>query len=179
MQVVLRPTNFDDRDIIKNLFVFYRYDLMPFLNGHAGGTVNRLGIIGSDDQVSHEQSVIDINIWWTKPDILMPMLICADNAPAGFVMVATPPYARPPANYLIEEFFIVNRYRRSGVGLSAATELFRRYAGVWELGWLPENVGAEHFWKTVISRLGLHAENWQIAGEADSPALAGLRFDTK
>lgn len=164
-----------DRPVIKNLFVFYRYDLMPFIPDGIGSRVNSSGVLGVEE-TSHESSVDDLDIWWTKPDILMPMLIRADGFPAGLAMVARPPHAHRSVNFRLQDFFILNRWRRKGAGFKAMVEVFRRYPGEWELGWLPQNVAAKKFWRTVTSRLGLETQEWTIAGDPGAPGVPGLRI---
>jgi aminoglycoside 6'-N-acetyltransferase I len=176
VQIVLCHPTTDDRTVIKNLFVFYRYDLMPFIDAGEGAAPNRFGAIASDNCPSHDQGVADQEIWWTRPQVLLPMLIRVDGAPAGFVMVAKPPHAHPSVDYRIEDFFILNRWRRTGVGHSAAAQLFDRYRGNWELGWLPRNTAAAAFWRSIVSRLHLRAEEWSVGQEPGTTELPGLRL---
>src|SRR4051812_15231552 len=153
MEVKLCEPDPAHRTVIQNLFVFYRYDLIPFLSGDGG--VNRFGTMSDDDGCrSHERSVDDVAVWWTKPRVLLPMLIEADGEPAGFVMVARPPHADPSVDHRVEDFFVLNRWRRRGVGRAAATRAFRRFPGRWELGWLPANLCAAAFWRSVVEEIG-------------------------
>lgn len=172
---VCQPTD-ADRAIVKHLFVFYRYDLMPSIVEGAGSRVNRWGVIGSDLETTHEASVADVDIWWTKPGVLMPMLIRADGMPAGFAMIARPPYAHASVDYRIEDFFILNRWRRAGVGSAAAIEVFHRLPGSWEVGWLPKNAAAAQFWRSVASRLGVQPDEWSVAQGPGAPGIPGLRM---
>jgi predicted acetyltransferase len=49
------------------------------------------------------------------------------------------------------EFFVMRRYRRKGVGLAAASAIFDRFKGPWEVRQRDENVEATAFWRRVIA----------------------------
>ena len=50
----------------------------------------------------------------------------------------------------VAEFFVMKKYRRRGLGAAAATELFDRFAGQWEVREVRRNVAAMAFWRRVI-----------------------------
>jgi predicted acetyltransferase len=52
----------------------------------------------------------------------------------------------------VEEFFVLRKYRRHGVGERAARWLFDRFRGRWEVREKAENRGAIAFWRRVIRR---------------------------
>jgi predicted acetyltransferase len=98
--------------------------------------------------------------YWTGDDFLDPWpddlhiyLIRVAGHWAGFAWVAFGGYSDPDAHhFLMDEFFVLRRYRRRGVGEWAAVWLFNQYPGTWEVGEIPENVEAQQFWRTVIDR---------------------------
>lgn len=99
--------------------------------------------------------------YWTGDDFLDPWpdelhiyLIRVAQRWAGFAWIAWGSYAEPhgPAHFLMDEFFILRKYRRRGVGEWAAVWLFNQYSGVWEVGEIPENVEALQFWRTILGR---------------------------
>jgi len=55
------------------------------------------------------------------------------------------------ANFLMDEFFVLRQYRRRGVANGRRVAL-QSISGTWEVGEIPENVDAQHFWRTVIDR---------------------------
>ena len=125
------------RALLRQLYELYSYDFSPLTH------VN----IGDDG-------------YWTGDDFLDPWpddlhlyLICVHGQWAGFAWVAFGGYIDPnSANFLMDEFFVLRQYRRRGVGEQAAVRLFNQYPGTWEVGEIPENVEAQHFWRTVIDR---------------------------
>jgi predicted acetyltransferase len=74
----------------------------------------------------------------------------------------------------MNDFFIVNQFRRTGVGASAVREIFRRHHGQWEVGWATKNKPAELFWRSVTQPW--HPENWPVPQAPGAPPLPGLRF---
>lgn len=69
----------------------------------------------------------------------------------------------------VAEFFVLQRYRRSGVGEQAACWLFDRFPGRWEVRQKKENTRAIAFWRRVIGRY--------TAGRFDEELVADERWD--
>jgi predicted acetyltransferase len=66
----------------------------------------------------------------------------------------------------MEEFFVMRKYRHSGVGERVATQLFERHGGTWEVGEVSTNTGAQAFWRNVIGRYtGGGYEEFQLDDE--------------
>ncbi len=168
-----------DKPVIKNLFTFYRYDLMPFLDAGAGAFVNQFGVLNGEHSRTHEEGVQGEDWWWGKPGILFAHLILADDRPAGFAMIARPPHATKGVDYRMNEFFILNKVRRQGVGTRAVIHILDRYRGKWEVGQLPNNPASVAFWPNVLDRyLGPgRYENALIGMGVDQPSLPGQVFD--
>jgi len=53
--------------------------------------------------------------------------------------------------YSIAEFFVIRKLRRSGVGKSAAFQLFDRFAGEWHIAQEEQNSAAQEFWCTILA----------------------------
>ena len=74
----------------------------------------------------------------------------------GFALVTRP---RVPAageravNFQMSEFFIRKPHRRVGIGREAATLIFDRFAGEWEIVEYQRNPGAVAFWRRVLTDL--------------------------
>jgi predicted acetyltransferase len=115
--------------------------------------------------------------YWTADDFLNPWpndihiyLIKVDGQWAGFAWIAFGSYIDPhvTTHLLMDEFFVLRRYRRRGVGEWAAIWLFNQYPGTWEVGEIPENIEAQQFWRTIIGRytdgqfkeVNVHNERW-------------------
>lgn len=68
----------------------------------------------------------------------------------------------------VAEFFVLQRYRRAGVGEQAARWLFDRFPGRWEVRQKAENLRAIAFWRRVIDRY--------TGGRFDEEVLADERW---
>jgi predicted acetyltransferase len=153
MKVELNNPSKSDRNAIKNLFVYYRYDLMPYIDTGQGSLPNASGVIGNPRSRTHEDSLRWLDVWWKRPGILYPMLLRVDDTPAGFVMVARAPHAHPGADFEIVEFFVLNKFRGSGVGSEAVRLVLERFQGTGALRYLPKNAPAAKFWQRSLEKL--------------------------
>jgi predicted acetyltransferase len=81
--------------------------------------------------------------YWLEAD-RHPFLIRADGRIAGMVL------ARTGNPHSIAEFLVLPRYRRHGVGLAAARQVFARFPGEWEVHQIPGNAAAVEFWRKAI-----------------------------
>ena len=90
--------------------------------------------------------------WFADP-AANPFVILAEGHRAGFALVSRPPaFPRTSVNYRMSEFFIVSAARRRGVGAFAASLLFSRFSGDWEVLEDEHNRPALQFWRRVIAR---------------------------
>ena len=48
------------------------------------------------------------------------------------------------------EFFVMRKYRRHGIGVIAARDLFARFSGEWQVRQMRANAGATAFWRRAI-----------------------------
>ena len=147
------------RSLLRQLYELYCHDFSPMTREDIGDD----GYWTGDDF---------LDPW---PDDLRIYLIRVDQCWAGFAWVAFGGYIDPHAdNFLMDEFFVLRKYRRRGVGEWAAVWLFNQYSGTWEVGEIPENVEAQHFWRTIIGRY----TDWPVSGsECEQRALARAGAD--
>ncbi len=97
---------------------------------------------------------------------------------AGFALVAPAAVTRREGHWM-EQFFVLRRYRRSGVGSALATHVLRSHPGPWEVGQLHANRAAQAFWRRLIDtvthgqwvELALHEGWWQgVVQQFEVPA---------
>jgi predicted acetyltransferase len=74
-------------------------------------------------------------------------IVRADGELAGFALVH-----RADPVWHMSEFFVMRKYRRSGVGTRFAVTLFDRHPGTWEVRQIHANTPAQVFWRKVIGR---------------------------
>jgi predicted acetyltransferase len=91
---------------------------------------------------------------WFASDHAHPLVILKGPDPVGFALVTRPRVAKAGeklSDFYMAEFFIRKQYRRSGVGRSAASLIFDRFAGDWEILQYQANPGAVMFWRRVVA----------------------------
>lgn len=69
--------------------------------------------------------------------------------PAGFALVS-PAWVTGQPGYWMEQFFVLRRHRRSGLGRAFAGHVFTSHPGAWEVGEMTANIAAQSFWRGVI-----------------------------
>ena len=74
----------------------------------------------------------------------------------------------------MEQFFVMRKYRRSGVGEFAARWLFDQYRGRWQVRERHNNLAAHAFWRTIIGRY-TGGEFTELAS-GDSPTGGPVQF---
>jgi predicted acetyltransferase len=80
---------------------------------------------------------------WTEPDH-HAFLFRVDGKLAGFALV------RAGAPHDMAEFFVMRKYRRRGIGVSAARAVLARFPGEWQTRQQFANAGAIAFWRRAI-----------------------------
>ncbi len=71
---------------------------------------------------------------------------------AGFALVRQGAVTSDDSDVMdLAEFFVLRRWRRRGVGQTAACALFKCFPGCWEVRVMGTNVSALLFWENVIS----------------------------
>jgi predicted acetyltransferase len=130
---------------VSNLFQLYAYDMSEFM----GFDVDATGKFASSQSLW--------NYWggaagtgelrWPAEWRGYPFLVRADDRLAGFALVRK----LSEAALDMGEFFVLRKFRRTGLGAHVAREMFDRFPGTWEVRELPPNLGAQAFWRNVIS----------------------------
>jgi predicted acetyltransferase len=81
-------------------------------------------------------------------------LILQGAEPVGFALVTRPritPAGELAVNFHMSEFFVRKQHRRNGIGRDAATLIFDRFAGEWEIVEYKRNPGSVAFWRRVVA----------------------------
>lgn len=142
MNIDLSLIPYEDKTILYHLMQLYRYDSSEF-DGHI---LNKHGLY-LYKYLDHQ---------WTD-DYRRPFIVRVDEEIAGFALVSLD----VPREYMklsteevtntINDFFIMRKYRRQGVGKKVAVSLFEQFSGTWEVRQTFANKNAYEFWKCVIS----------------------------
>ena len=167
-----------DTPALRHLYEFYAYDFSEFTRDDVGASGEF-----TDDRF--------LTGYWPEPN-WTALLVRVDGKLAGFVWVLRTTLFRPEdiekmketsgetrfleetwflksPHHLIEEFFIMRKYRLKGVGEYVAHHVFDLFPGVWEVSEIEENTPAQAFWRKVIGRytgnqfaeVALNTDQWR------------------
>ena len=137
MKVKLESVNEKNKCALRNLVKMYCYEWSQY---------NGIDIDENGDFAFER----DIDKFFTAEGNYA-YLIRADEKIAGFVLVDTDIDCYKDSEHAISEFFVLYKYRRSGVGTQAAKETFERHKGRWEIKMHPKNGASIEFWKRVVA----------------------------
>jgi predicted acetyltransferase len=129
MTVELLRASVRDKAVLRRLLQLYHYDLSEW----TGEDVDEHG------EFPHRY----LDHYWTDPDS-HPFLIRLANECAGFALVRT-----DGVNDMAE-FFVMRKYRRTGIGREAARRVFAMFPGPWQVRQLHGNDAAIAFWRAVV-----------------------------
>jgi predicted acetyltransferase len=128
----------EERTVVQNLMQLYAYDWSEL----------RPLEVGDDGRFAD----YPLDGYWEE-DWRHPFLLRVDGKLAGFALVAT--HSRLTGAEGVKdmaEFFVMRRYRGRGIGLGAATAVFERFPGPWEIRQRDENGAATAFWRKAVGR---------------------------
>jgi predicted acetyltransferase len=140
--------------IVRNFFTPFFLDLSQYdpnmvINGHGLPVYVPDGEAEPDPSPSIHGECAAYN-WWVR-DACNLYVIRADGRPAGFITVAAGLRHLPAGvQFEVIDFYVAPKYRRQGVGRSAARQVFDRYRGRWQVLELDCNEPAKRFWREVI-----------------------------
>jgi len=104
--------------------------------------------LGADGRFGYPK----LSLYWSAPERHFALLIRYAGRTVGFTLVTRgSPVTDDPNALDVAEFFVLRRYRRSGVGRRAALALWQRFPGTWTVRVLERNRGAQLFWSRVVA----------------------------
>lgn len=130
-----------EQPVIANMLQLYIHDFSELFAGTQRCDLDDDGLYRPDIPLGH---------WWRLPDHV-PLLIRVDGRLAGFALINDHGHSGLAVDWNVAEFFIVRKYRRTGVGMAAAHAIFSRWPGLWEAAVMRANTGARAFWAGTIA----------------------------
>ena len=134
----LQPASAQEAPILANLMALYAYDLSD--------------AFGIDVPADGKFVYPKLPLYWQEPDRRFPFLIRAGDQLAGFALVTRGSPFSNVADFDVAEFFVLKRYRRSGLGGRAAVRLWNELPGRWSVRVADCNRAALPFWRGVIAQ---------------------------
>jgi len=137
LPLTLTPVRLEERPILDNLLQLYLHEMSRFDDREL------------DDSGRYAYPHLDR--YFTE-DSRFPYLIRVKGKLAGFVLVRDVPSVTNERIHTVAEFFIIEVYRRLGIGEEIARLVFDRLPGTWQVAQKEENAIGKAFWKQVIWR---------------------------
>jgi|SRR5579863_7009416 len=122
----------EQQSIIANLLQLYAHDFSEFHDLE----------LGADGRFEYKP----LPLYWSDPT-RHPFLIKVDGQLAGFVFVKQ----EEKFVWDVAEFFIARAYRRQGIGMKAAHEVWKRFPGFWQVRVMQLNGAGVNFWQRAIT----------------------------
>lgn len=139
--VSLVPADRSQLPVFEELWQLYMYDFSEFLEvGDAAADVDEQGLYAYE---------FDFRRYWERMGYWAYLARLRERI-AGFVLVSDRIRFRNGPGRYIDEFFVLRRYRRRGIGRALAFQTFDTYRGYWEIAEIPGNTPAQTFWRRVI-----------------------------
>jgi predicted acetyltransferase len=135
MDISVLSVSKDEKDILRNLLEKYTYEFSQYENND----VNDFGLYG----------YTYLDHYWTD-EKRFAYFIKVNKKLAGFVMINNYKEAKLETDYTMAEFFVMYKYRKTGIGTYAAKYIFDKYKGKWQLKYHTKNIGSKIFWNKVV-----------------------------
>jgi predicted acetyltransferase len=137
VNVELIPSLPEQESVLANLLELYAHDFSSFMDLE----------LGADGRFGYKH----LPLYWTESG-RYPFFIKANGHWAGFVLLNKGSQISGDGDiWDMTEFFIVRGYRRLGVGMKAAHEVWKQFPGNWEVRVIDRNQKAKEFWARAIS----------------------------
>ncbi|MDR1180196.1 MAG: GNAT family N-acetyltransferase [Spirochaetales bacterium] len=142
ISLVLVKKKEKEKEILKNLSEKYSYEISQYLEND----VNALGLYNYWDDFD-----FDFDYYWSQKK-WRPYFIKVDKKLAGFVLITNEKRFSNNTKYFLQDFFVMYKYRRMGVGTYILEIIFEKFKGKWELLCHHKNNPARIFWRKNIKR---------------------------
>ena len=136
MEIKILKAERADSSVLRQLLEYYCYDFSEYLQTD----VNEHGMF----------AYAYLDSYWIEPG-RHPYFIKVDGKYAGFILINKDFLVLDdPAGHCVAEFFIMRKYRRRGIGLSAAKSVFAMHPGQWEISLVLTNQPSLKFWHKAV-----------------------------
>lgn len=162
MDIELRSPSRSDRELIRRMMELYVYDFSEYEDTD----LDEHGVFGYGD----------LDYFWFE-STHAAYIVTVDGRLAGFVLVDNEVVIEGNERS-IAEFFVMRKYRRTGVGRRVAREVFARLPARWEVRVIKRNAPAQEFWRKVIAEYtqGAYQETLVDHQDWDGPVFS---FDNR
>lgn len=113
----------------------------------------------------------DISKYIEKDENSIAYFIKYEKNIAGFIL-----FDKIEEFNIVQEMFVMNNYKRAGIGKKAVKQLFNKYHGNWEIKSLPCSEQAEKFWVSVVKEYTKNNFDVKYVGKYNRAVIS---FDNK
>ena len=139
MKITLREVTVDEKQILINLYEKYAY----VWSQYNPNDVNKSGL--------YVDERYDFDCYMQADRKCVAYFIEVDDNLAGFALIYDiPEFDNEKIDFVMEEFFVMYKYRRLGIGKKAVFEILDRHRGKWYLYYHQKNTASVYFWGKVI-----------------------------
>jgi predicted acetyltransferase len=133
--LVISKIGLESDILLRNLFQYYCHDMSQWFELDTG----------ADGRYSYDTA----SVWAKGCDAYLAQV---DGSIAGFALIGSGgEWLGDIGAHDVQEFFIMRRFRRRGIGRSLATFLWNEFPGDWLVRVLEANTSAINFWRSGIS----------------------------
>ena len=136
MKIEVAEATRKDEPVLERLFQLYQYDFSEIMGGDV-----------EDDGVFRYISLGDV---WDDDRAHAFMLRVEGRIAGTAIVIGRSHFTGDTDVAYMDEFFVMRKYRRTGVGSEFATKLFGMFPGRWEVAQVAPNTEATLFWRSVI-----------------------------
>ena len=130
-----RPATLQDRLALLRMLELYQHDLSD---------------IWDQELDAHGEYGYALDRYW-QGGPCHPFVATAGGHYAGFALVDGAVKVGRLGHWM-DQFFVLKKYRRAGVGQAMALQVFAALPGPWEVGQMLGNLAAQSFWRRVIGQ---------------------------
>lgn len=113
----------------------------------------------------------DISKYIEKDENSIAYFIKYEENIAGFIL-----FDKTEEFNVVQEMFVMNNYKRAGIGKNAVKQLFNKHHGNWEIKSLPCSEQAEKFWVSVVKEYTKNNFDVKYVGKYNRAVIS---FDNK
>ncbi len=131
--LMIRRAVHADRPALARMLELYQYDLSD---------------IWDQDLDAAGEYGYELDRFWSDP-ACHPFVALVGGRYAGFALVDRAVKVGDDGHWM-DQFFVLKKYRRAGVGRALANEVLGALPGRWEVGQMTANESARAFWRSVV-----------------------------
>ena len=146
MEITLKEIKIEQKDILEKLLQLYLHNISSDFPMDFNSNT---GLYEYDD----------INKYFENENN-KAFFILKENDIAGFILIDI-----LDEKNIIQEIFVLNNYKRKGIGKIATNMIFDKYKGNWEIKSLPCSKTAENFWINSIKEYTKDNYNLEYIGK--------------